>query len=134
MLPHDLNVDLHMHSTASDGVLRPAALVSRGKDHGVQLMAITDHDTIDGLAEGEEAALDLNVPFLNGVEISVTWGARRCTSWVLDSIVTIQHWLAPCTRCRRAVLSVRATWIVPWFSLVCHRSWRLHWALQGIQT
>lgn len=76
MLPHDLNVDLHMHSTASDGVLRPSVLVSRGKDHGVQLMAITDHDTLDGLAEGEEAALDLHVPFLNGVEISVTWGGE----------------------------------------------------------
>ncbi|MEY2776657.1 MAG: hypothetical protein RLY30_755 [Pseudomonadota bacterium] len=74
MLPHDLNVDLHMHSTASDGVLSPAALVARGRDHGVDLMAITDHDTLDGLEEAEAAAHDLGVAFMNGVEVSVTWG------------------------------------------------------------
>lgn len=74
MVPHDLNVDLHMHSSASDGVLSPAALVARGRDHGVDLMAITDHDTLDGLSEAEDAARDLGVSFTNGVEISVTWG------------------------------------------------------------
>lgn len=74
MLPHDLNVDLHMHSTASDGVLAPAALVARGQDHGVDLMALTDHDTLDGLEEAVTAAGDLGVSLLTGVEVSVTWG------------------------------------------------------------
>jgi len=63
-----------MHSTASDGVLSPTALVLRGRDHGVDLMAITDHDTLDGLEEAEAAASDLGVGFMNGVEVSVTWG------------------------------------------------------------
>lgn len=74
MAPHDLNVDLHMHSSASDGTLSPAELVARGKANGLQLMALTDHDTLDGLAEAEEAARDCGLPFINGVEISVSWG------------------------------------------------------------
>lgn len=73
MLPHDLNVDLHMHSTASDGVVDPAGLVARGLVNGIELMALTDHDTLAGLALCEEAARDQGVRFINGVEISVTW-------------------------------------------------------------
>lgn len=74
--PHDLNVDLHMHSRASDGVLAPAELVARGKANGVNLMALTDHDTLDGLAEFLEAGADLGLPVLTGVEISVSWGGE----------------------------------------------------------
>ncbi|MDA0875940.1 MAG: PHP domain-containing protein, partial [Proteobacteria bacterium] len=46
-----MNVDLHMHSTASDGVVAPCELVERGLANGLELMALTDHDTIDGLAQ-----------------------------------------------------------------------------------
>jgi len=74
MLAHDLNVDLHMHSTASDVVVAPADLAVRGAANGLHLMALTDHDTIDGLGQAEEAARDLGIEFLNGVEISVSWG------------------------------------------------------------
>jgi predicted metal-dependent phosphoesterase TrpH len=52
MVPQDINVDLHMHSTASDGVVPPCELIERGLANGLQLMALTDHDTIDGLAFG----------------------------------------------------------------------------------
>ena len=44
------NVDLHLHSNYSDGVLSPAELVDRVADAGVELMALTDHDTTAGLA------------------------------------------------------------------------------------
>ena len=74
MVPHDVNVDLHMHSTASDGVVSPADLAARGHANGLSIIALTDHDTLDGLAQAREAAADLGIRFINGVEISVTWG------------------------------------------------------------
>ena len=76
MVPQDINVDLHMHSTASDGVVTPCDLVERGLANQLQLMALTDHDTIDGLDQAREAAKDCRIGFLNGVEISVSWGGE----------------------------------------------------------
>lgn len=76
MIPHDLNVDLHMHSRASDGTLPPAELVARGCLNGAQLLALTDHDTLDGLAEFLEAGHDSGLAVVSGVEISVTWGGE----------------------------------------------------------
>jgi 3',5'-nucleoside bisphosphate phosphatase len=71
--PHDLNVDLHMHSTASDGELSPEALVARAHGNQVRMMALTDHDTLGGQAQARAAAQDLGVDLIAGVEISVTW-------------------------------------------------------------
>ncbi len=51
-----MRVDLHCHSTASDGVLAPAALVQRAHEKGVGLLALTDHDTLEGLPEAHQAA------------------------------------------------------------------------------
>nr|UOZ96825.1 3',5'-nucleoside bisphosphate phosphatase [Cupriavidus sp.] len=76
MVPHDRNVDLHMHSSASDGVLSPRDLVARGAANGLEVMALTDHDTLDGLSEAAEAATDLGIRFVPGVEVSVTWAGE----------------------------------------------------------
>ncbi len=65
--------DLHSHSTASDGVLPPAALVARALDHGVDVLALTDHDDTAGLAEARAAAAGTTLTLVTGVEISVTW-------------------------------------------------------------
>lgn len=69
-----MNADLHSHSTASDGLLTPANLVRRAKHNGVELLALTDHDEISGLPEARAAARECGLPFVNGVEISVSWG------------------------------------------------------------
>ncbi|MDD5248257.1 MAG: PHP domain-containing protein [Rhodocyclaceae bacterium] len=69
-----LNADLHCHSTVSDGLLTPAALARRAKDNGVELWALTDHDEIGGLAAARDEAAALDLRFVNGVEISVSWG------------------------------------------------------------
>ena len=71
---HDLNADLHSHSTASDGTLVSAALAARAKANGVELWALTDHDETGGIAEARAAAKALDLPYVAGVEISVTWG------------------------------------------------------------
>lgn len=68
--------DLHTHSTASDGTLSPTALVERAAAAGVETLALTDHDTLAGLAEAQTAADALALRFIPGVEVSVTWGGR----------------------------------------------------------
>lgn len=68
------NFDLHNHSTSSDGLLSPSQLMELGARQGVQAMALTDHDTVDGLEEAAQAAGRLGIGFVNGVEISVSWG------------------------------------------------------------
>ncbi|GMQ84275.1 MAG: PHP domain-containing protein [Gammaproteobacteria bacterium] len=67
--------DLHSHSTASDGTLSPAALVEKARAAGVDVLALTDHDTLDGVAEARRAAAELDLELIPGVEISVTWRA-----------------------------------------------------------
>ncbi len=65
--------DLHAHSTASDGTLSPKQLMQRAHAAGVGVMALTDHDTLDGLDEAAQTAADLGLGFVPGVEVSVTW-------------------------------------------------------------
>lgn len=65
--------DFHSHSTFSDGTLTPAALLRRAAAQGVGVLALTDHDTTDGLVEAADAAAPLGITLVKGVEISVTW-------------------------------------------------------------
>ncbi|TBR38318.1 PHP domain-containing protein [Marinomonas agarivorans] len=66
-------VDLHCHSTFSDGFYTPTQIVNYAKEYGVELLALTDHDTIAGLPEAKVAAQKQGVIFVSGVEISVQW-------------------------------------------------------------
>lgn len=68
-----MNVDLHCHSTASDGLLPPKDLVARAAANGVELLSLTDHDDTSGLAEARAEADSRGLRFVDGVEISVTW-------------------------------------------------------------
>ena len=71
-----LNVDLHCHSTFSDGTLSPAQVAARAKVNGVQVWALTDHDEIDGIPAARAAAAELGMAYVSGVEISVTWAGE----------------------------------------------------------
>lgn len=73
MTKHASAFDLHAHSTASDGVLKPEALVERAAVQGVRVLALTDHDTIAGIREAREAAQRHGLHLVAGVELSVTW-------------------------------------------------------------
>lgn len=66
--------DLHSHSNHSDGILSPAALMSRAKTRGVAVLALTDHDTIAGLRAAQQAADEIGVRLVNGIEFSSQWG------------------------------------------------------------
>jgi predicted metal-dependent phosphoesterase TrpH len=68
-----LNCDLHCHSTASDGLLPAADVVRRAAANGVDRLALTDHDDLDGLAAARGAAEEVGIAFTNGVEISIEW-------------------------------------------------------------
>ncbi len=67
------DVDLHCHSTVSDGSLHPDAVVARAAAQGVHVLALTDHDETGGLAVARSAARMAGIDFIDGVEISVTW-------------------------------------------------------------
>ena len=68
-----LNIDLHCHSTVSDGLLTPTQLVEHAAARGVDILALTDHDDVSGLAEARAMAAERNITLINGVEISVDW-------------------------------------------------------------
>ena len=66
-------VDLHLHSTASDGTDDPAEVVRRGAAAGLTAIALTDHDTLDGVEEAQAVATQLRLCFIPGTELSVVW-------------------------------------------------------------
>lgn len=66
--------DLHTHSNISDGILDPESLVSRAKAKGVDVIALTDHDSVAGLARARASARDLGLQLVNGIEFSGVWG------------------------------------------------------------
>lgn len=68
--------DLHSHSRCSDGSLSPAELVRHARACGVDVLALTDHDTTAGVAEARAAARESGMRLIAGVEISVTWAQR----------------------------------------------------------
>ena len=69
-----LNADLHCHSNLSDGMLPPAEVVRRAHANGVELLALTDHDELSGLPAARATADELGLRFVDGVEISISWG------------------------------------------------------------
>ena len=67
-------IDLHVHTTASDGTASPAEAVELAKAAGLSAIAITDHDTVSGYAEAAEAGKALGVEVIPGIEISTKYG------------------------------------------------------------
>lgn len=63
-------VDLHCHSTASDGTLKPADVVALARKNGLTALALTDHDTVGGIESADAAAKEAGIDFLAGIEIS----------------------------------------------------------------
>ncbi len=68
-------IDLHSHTKASDGQLTARELVERAANRQVDILAITDHDTVDGLAEARQTIIekDLKLTLINGIEITTNW-------------------------------------------------------------
>ncbi len=93
-------IDLHTHSTASDGTDSPAELVGKAAQLQLGTLALTDHDTLDGLDEAEEAATTHGIRFIRGCELAVAYGGDELhllAYWVprassaLDAFIAGQH-------------------------------------------
>lgn len=66
-------IDLHTHTTYSDGTYSPAELIELAYKNGIKAIAITDHDTIEGINYAKEKAKELNIELINGIEFSVDY-------------------------------------------------------------
>jgi predicted metal-dependent phosphoesterase TrpH len=76
MVPDDANIDLHTHSTASDGQYAPVEVAARAAAAGTRAWALTDHDTVAGLEAAGEAARKLGMRFVPGIELSALLDER----------------------------------------------------------
>lgn len=83
--PLNQTADLHLHSTASDGSLPPAEVVRLGAEAGLAAIALTDHDTVGGIAEARAAGAELGVKVVAGCEFSVKveWGEMHLLGYLL---------------------------------------------------
>lgn len=72
-----VHADLHSHSTASDGTDKPADVVARAALRGLRVMALTDHDTVAGIEEAQEAGRRLGVTVIAGTELTAYEGKRE---------------------------------------------------------
>src|SRR5688572_16023806 len=70
-------VDLHCHSTASDGFLSPSDLVAKALGAGLQVLALTDHDTVEGVADVQAAAAGSSLEVIPGIELSSNSGPNE---------------------------------------------------------
>ncbi len=86
----DRRIDLHLHSLCSDGRLEPAAVVAAAKEAGLAALALTDHDTVAGIAEAEAAAAALGLPFVPGLELSA-YDADRGSTHLLGYFIDPEH-------------------------------------------
>lgn len=79
-------VDLHLHTTASDGVMTPSAIVRYAKTKGLQAIAITDHDTVGGVSEAASAGSEIDFEVIPGIEISAEHspGSMHLLGYFLD--------------------------------------------------
>ena len=66
-------IDLHVHSNASDGTLTPTEVVRLAKESGLSAIALTDHDTVDGIKEAIEAGKQYGVQVIPGIELSAEY-------------------------------------------------------------
>jgi len=80
-------IDLHVHSTASDGSFTPAEVTALAREAGLTAIALTDHDTVSGVGEALAAAGDFPLEVVPGVELSCLY-KERSISW--GCILTIQ--------------------------------------------
>ena len=94
-----MNIDLHSHSNCSDGTLRPAELVARAAAAGIDVLALTDHDTVAGLEEAQHGASIHGLQLVPGAEISASWRAQ--------SIHVLGLWIDPAGAELRAALAAQ---------------------------
>lgn len=84
-----MRLDLHVHTTASDGSCDPADVVARAVSAGLDILAISDHDTVAGVGPALEAATGQPIQVIRAIELSSTWNSRELH--ILGYFVDIGH-------------------------------------------
>lgn len=84
-------IDLHTHSTASDGQYTPIELVQLAKKAGITVLALTDHDTTAGLYEAYKTALELGINFINGIELDTKYPNIKGNFHILGYNIDPKH-------------------------------------------
>lgn len=94
-------IDLHVHTTASDGQYSPSQIVTMAKEKNIEMIAITDHDTVGGLSEAEKTAAELGILLIPGVELNINWptgefhllglGIKKISPAMTDHLNKLQH-------------------------------------------
>ena len=103
-------MDLHTHSHFSDGTLSPHALVEHAALNQVELLALTDHDTLDGLPQARQAATQFGLTLIDGVEISSQWNKPHKSAAMGVHIVALApKLLAPLEELLVTQQQIRAT-------------------------
>ncbi len=97
-----MTIDLHMHSTCSDGTFTPTELAREAKAAGLTHVALTDHDTVEGVAEARAEAHRQGIAFLSGLEISAEYqpgtmhilgyGFDETSAPLLERLASVQRW------------------------------------------
>ena len=106
-------IDLHLHSTASDGRLAPRELVALLAQRGIKVFALTDHDTVAGLPEAALAAAEHGLHLLPGTELSAEWLGRTIHVVGLGiqpeapTLVAMLERLADCRAARASLIAAR---------------------------
>lgn len=123
-------IDLHVHSTASDGTTSPAVVVGQAKDAQLDVMAITDHDTTAGWVPAAEAALAAGIGLVRGAEISATEEGMtvHLLAYLFDP--TYEPLVAELakvredrvSRARRMVERIGADYAITWQDVLAHTS------------
>ena len=96
-------IDLHVHSTASDGTFTPAQLVALAEKSGVCAFALTDHDSTDGIEESLDAAAKSNIQVIPGIELSTEYNEKeihvvglyidwKCPALVKRFFINVSSW------------------------------------------
>jgi predicted metal-dependent phosphoesterase TrpH len=103
-------IDLHTHSDRSDGLLSPESLVALAARREVELLALTDHDTVSGCAQAREACVAAGIRFVSGVELSCQWQEREIhivgLRLELDNAALLSHCEAMLQRRRERIAAM----------------------------
>ena len=95
-------IDLHTHSTASDGSMTPSELVHHAASCGLRAVALTDHDTTVGLTEAQQAANEIGIELVHGVELVPGWTRPNFTLSALILMKIIRISKPPWHACSRS--------------------------------
>ena len=96
------DLDLHLHSTASDGTLSPSQLINKCAESGLKVVALTDHDTLDGIDEAIFQANKLgSIEVIPGIEISCSWNGAEIHILGLFPSLSNSRLYGYCTKARK---------------------------------